>query len=203
MRRGRFIVLEGPDKSGKSTHAALLVKELRTRGLRVVHTREPGGTKFAEAVRKILLSNDYVVQPLAELLLYEAARAQHTQDVLLPALRRGATVVSERYTMASLAYQGLGRRLGLPLVRRLNDIASSRLRPDLTLILDIPESCLKTRDPSRQLDRLEKESFTFHRRVRRAYLLLSKSEPRTKLVDADRPSANVRRDILELVKRLF
>jgi len=203
MRRGRFIVLEGPDKSGKSTHAALLAKELKARGLRVVHTREPGGTKFAEAVRLILLAPEHRVHPLSELLLYEAARAQHTQDVLLPALRRGAVVLCERYTLASLAYQGFGRRLGLPLVRQLNRIAASGLEADLTLILDIPESCLKTRDPSRKLDRLEKESLSFHRRVRLAYRRLSKSEPMTRLIDADRPSADVHRDILKLIDPLF
>jgi dTMP kinase len=154
-------------------------------------------------VRKILLSNAHIVHPLSELLLYEAARAQHTEDVLLPALRRGSVVISERYTLASLAYQGFGRRLGLPLVRQLNRIAASGLQPDLTLVLDIPESCLKTRDPSRKLDRLEKESLAFHRRVRRAYRRLSRSEPKTRLIDADRPGADVHRDILRLIEPLF
>ncbi|MEK7656569.1 MAG: dTMP kinase, partial [Elusimicrobiota bacterium] len=102
-RRGRFIVLEGPDKSGKSTHAALLMDALHGRGLRALHTREPGGTFFAEAIRTILLDPRNKVHPLSELLLYEAARAQHTQEILLPALRAGKVVVCERYTLATLA----------------------------------------------------------------------------------------------------
>lgn len=203
MRRGKFIVLEGPDKSGKSTHAALLIQELKARGLRVVHTREPGGTAFAEAVRWILLSNEFKVHALAELLLYEAARAQHTQDVLLPGLRSGAVVLCERYTLASLAYQGYGRGMPLALVRSLNRIASSALKPDLTLVLDIPESCLKTRDTSRKLDRLEKERPCFHRRVREGYRRLARKEPKTALINADRPKEEVHKDILRLIERVL
>lgn len=201
MRRGRFIVLEGPDKSGKSTHAALLVKELKARGLRVVHTREPGGTAFAEAVRAILLSNEFKVHALSELLLYEAARAQHTQDVLLPGLAAGAVVICERYTLASLAYQGFGRGMPIRLVRSLNRIASSALQPDLTLVMDIPETCLKTRDASRKLDRLEKMSRTFHRRVREGYRRLARAEPKTSLINANRPKEEVHKDILRLIER--
>src|SRR5438046_2406772 len=114
---GKFIVLEGPDKCGKSTQAALLADRLRERGFSVVHTREPGGTSFAEAIRKILLDDSHRVDPLAELLLYEAARAQHTKEKLLPALEQGQTVIAERYTLATLAYQGFARGLDLGLIR--------------------------------------------------------------------------------------
>src|SRR5882672_4768513 len=100
-RAGKFIVLEGPDKSGKSTQAALLVKHLSRRKIRFLHTREPGGTSFAEAIRKILLDPHHEVDPLAELLLYEAARAQHTREKLAPALHAGKVVVCERYTLAT------------------------------------------------------------------------------------------------------
>jgi len=203
VKRGKFIVLEGPDKSGKSTHAARLVHELRARGRKVVHTREPGGTAFAEAIRSILLSNEYTVHPLAEILLYEAARAQHTHGLILPALRRGEVVLSERYTMATLAYQGGGRHLAMPLVRRLNRIATSGLVPDLTVVLDIPGSCLKTRDRRRKLDRLERESLAFHRRVREAYRRLARREPKTALVDADRPKEAVHADLLALIEKVL
>ncbi|MEK7745266.1 MAG: dTMP kinase [Elusimicrobiota bacterium] len=198
-RRGRLIVLEGPDKSGKSTHAALLMDALRRRGLKTLHTREPGGTSFAEAVREILLDPRNKVHPLSELLLYEAARAQHTQELLLPALRGGKTIVCERYTLATLAYQGFGRGLPLPLVRRLNAAATSGLRADLTLVLDIPDARFLDRATTRKLDRLELESRRFRLTVARAYRRLARTEPRTVLIDADRPKAAVHEEILERV----
>ena len=195
-RRGRLIVLEGPDKSGKSTHAALLMDALRGRGLKTLHTREPGGTSFAEAVREILLDPRNKVHPLSELLLYEAARAQHTQELLLPALRAGKTIVCERYTLATLAYQGFGRGLSLPLVRRLNAAATSGLTADLTLVLDIPDARFLDRATTRTLDRLELESRRFRLTVARAYRRLARTEPRTVLIDADRPKADVHEEIL-------
>lgn len=201
--KGLFLVLEGPDKSGKSTHAARLVRELRSRGRRVVHTREPGGTAFAEAVRALLLSPRYSVRPLAELFLYEAARAQHTEEVLLPALRRGAIVVCERYTLATLAYQGFGRRLPLPMVRLLNRIATSGLRPRRTLVLDVPEARFRDRDPGRRLDRLERENSAFRRRVREGYRRLARREPGTAVIDADRPIEDVHAELLRRVEPLL
>lgn len=202
-RRGRFIVLEGPDKSGKSTQARLLVAELRRRRKTVIHTREPGGTKLSEGIRRLLLDPSGKVCPLAELLLYEASRAQHTQALILPALRRGETVVSERYSLATLAYQGGARGLPMAMVRQLNRIATSGLRPDLTLVLDIPDSGFRTRDPGRKHDRLELESMAFRRRVRDAYRRLSRTEPRTVLIDSDRAPEAVKTDILGRVLRLF
>jgi dTMP kinase len=198
-RKGSFIVLEGPDKSGKSTQAALLVQALRAMGLSVVHTREPGGTSFAEAVRSVLLDPRQTVCPLAELLLYEAARAQHTEEVIRPALARGEVVLSERYTLATLAYQAGGRGLPVRLVRGLNRTATGGLRPDLTLVLDIPDSEFGVRDPSRRHDRLEKESSAFRRKVRRAYRRLAKTEPRTFVIDSRREKPVVHADILKRV----
>lgn len=197
-KKGRFIVLEGPDKSGKSTQAVLLVQALRKRGLRVVHTREPGGTAFAEAVRAVLLDPKHKVVPLAELLLYEAARAQHTEELLLPALRRGDVVVSERYTLATLAYQAGGRGLAVPLVRSLNRVATRGLEPDLCLVLDIPDSEFGKRDRRRRLDRLEKEGSDFRLKVRKAYRRLARLEPRTVLVDSRRDMAAVHFRVLTL-----
>ncbi|MFA5138591.1 MAG: dTMP kinase [Elusimicrobiota bacterium] len=202
-RRGRFIVLEGPDKSGKSTQALALVRELRRRGRTVVHTREPGGTALSEGIRELLLDPSQKVCALAEVLLYEASRAQHTQQLILPALRSGKTVLSERYALATLAYQGGARGLPMRLVRRLNRIATSGLRPDLTLVLDIPDARFRTRDPGRRHDRLERESMAFRRRVRDAYRRLSRTEPRTLLIDSDRPPEAVRTDILRRVLRLY
>lgn len=197
--KGIFIVLEGPDKSGKSTQARLLAEALLRRGRRVIHTREPGGTAFAEAIRSLLLDPGHRIQPLAELLLYEAARAQHTEEILRPALAAGKVVVCERYTLATLAYQGHGRGLPLPLTRTLNRIATGGLRPDLTVVLDVPDSAFRRRDPTRAHDRLERAPAAFRRRVRAGYRTLARSEPRTRLLDGSRSPSDVHRDILALV----
>lgn len=199
--RGAFIVLEGPDKSGKSTQAKRLVAALRAEGREAVHTREPGGTGLAEAVRRVVLDPELKVHPLAELLLYEAARAQHTAELIRPALARGAVVVCERYTLATLVYQGLARGLGVGLCRRVDRVATAGLVPDLTVVLDIPPSLFSRRDPSRAHDRLEREAPAFRRRVRDGYLGLAKSLPRTCVVDADRPEDAVAADVAARVAR--
>lgn len=200
---GKFIVLEGPDKCGKSTQAALLADRLRVKGLAVIHTREPGGTSFAEAIRKILLDCEHRVDPLAELLLYEAARAQHTKEKLLPALAAGGVVVAERYTLATLAYQGFARGLDLDLIRRLNHIASFALKPDLTIVLDIPELEFGSRDKSRELDRLEKESEGFRRKVREGYRKLARCERGVVLLNGKLGIAELHERISELVEPLL
>ncbi len=200
-RKGAFIVLEGPDKSGKSTQAALLARALRAQGREVIHTREPGGTSFAEKIRAILLDKRHKVEPMAELLLYEAARAQHTAEVVLPALRAGKIVISERYTLATLAYQGFARGLALPVIRRLNAIASFDTKADLTVVLDIPEPSFKTRDRKRRLDRLESEPVTFRRKVREGYKRLARREPACVLLDGTLPVEVLHRKLLLLSRR--
>jgi len=199
MARGAFVVLEGPDKSGKSTQAALLARRLRSRGVPFLHTREPGGTSFAEAIRRILLNPRHRVHPVAELLLYEAARAQHTREKILPALRAGRLVVSERYPLATLAYQGCGRGLGLGLIRRLDAAATGGLKPDLTILLDIPEGQFRSRGRERRRDRLERESSLFRRRVRQGYRRLARREPRIVLLDGGASVARLHEEIIRLV----
>lgn len=201
MRQGRFIVLEGPDKSGKSTQAALLVRALKREGRRVVHTREPGGTRFAEAIRRVVLDPAHRVAPLAELLLYEAARAQHTAEKVVPALERGDIVLCERYTMATLAYQGHGRGLPMPLIRRLNAIATGGLTPDLTVVLDLDEAGSRGR-PRRHADRLEREPSTFRARVRAGYRKLARG-PRAALVDGGRGVDEVHAEIMRRVRKVL
>jgi dTMP kinase len=201
-RRGRFIVLEGPDKCGKSTQAKLLARHLRRRGIRFIHTREPGGTGLAEAIRAVLLDPRHEVDPLAELLLYEASRAQHTREKILPALRKGSWVLSERYSLATMAYQGCARGLAMPMIRTLDRIATGGLRPDLTIVLDIPESEFASRDRARRLDRLERESLAFRKRVREGYRRLARTEPGCVLINGRRPLAEVQADIVRRVERL-
>lgn len=203
MKKGIFIVLEGPDKSGKSTQARLLARHFKKKKIPVVHTREPGGTSFAEAIRRILLSTKHRVDPIAELLLYEAARAQHTRDKLLPAVQEGKVVISERYTLATLAYQGFARGLSLSMINRLNHIASFGLKPDLTLVLDIPETEFGTRDQARTLDRLESESAQFRKKVREGYRALARTQPKVLILNGRRDKMKLHLEIVGKVERLL
>lgn len=195
--RGLFVVLEGPDKCGKSTQAKLLVEGLRGLGRDVVHTREPGGTSFAEEIRSILLSTKHRVDPLAELLLYEAARAQHTQETIRPALAAGKLLVCERYVLSTRVYQGYARGLSLALVDQANALATGGLNPDLTVVLDIPNSEFASRDAARELDRLESEPDSFRRKVREGYRKLAPKD--ALLLDGRLPVAELQRLILERV----
>lgn len=196
-RSGLFVVLEGPDKSGKSTQARLLAEALRARGLTVLHTREPGGTSVAEGVRAVLLNPQLSIDPVAELFLYEASRAQHVAEKIRPALARGETVVCERFTMSSDVYQGCARGLGLKTTRALNAAATGGLKPDLTIVLDMPVEQFDSRDKQRELDRLEREHVSFRVAVRKGYRKLAKSSPKTVLLDATKPQAVLHRMILE------
>jgi dTMP kinase len=200
-RRGAFLVLEGPDKSGKSTQARLLAEALRARGRVVLHTREPGGTSVAEGVRAVLLNPQLEIDPVAELFLYEASRAQHVAEKIRPALARGETVVCERFTMSSDVYQGLARGLGLKTTRALNAAATGGLEPDLTFVLDMPVEHFDTRDAARELDRLEREHVSFRVAVRKGYRRLAKSSRRTVLLDGTKPQADIHELILARATR--
>jgi dTMP kinase len=201
--KGLFIVFEGPDKSGKSTQARLLADTLRGRGHAVLHTREPGGTSVAEGVRKVLLDPALTIDPLAELFLYEASRAQHTNEKIIPALKAGQVVISERFTMSTDAYQGEARGLGLKTTTALNRIATGGLRPDLTILLDIPVAEFDTRDQGRELDRLERENAEFRLKVRKGYLKAAKADARAVVLNGRLPADVLQKKILTLVgKRL-
>lgn len=180
MKKGLLITFEGPEGSGKTTHIKLLAAYLRSQGRRVLLTREPGGTALAARIRKLLLEGDEGISPTAELFLYEADRAQHIHETVGPALRKGQIVLCDRYTDSTLAYQGYGRRLDLKVIATLNAIASSHLKPVLTLLLDVPvERGLKqARQKKNGHDRLERAGLPFHQRVRRGFLALARSEPK-------------------------
>jgi dTMP kinase len=201
--KGVFIVLEGPDRSGKSTQAALLKTWLEERGREVVVTREPGGTRLSEQIREILLDPRSNVEPMTELFLYETSRIKHTLEKILPALKAGKAVICDRYTLSTTAYQGYGRGLDLKTVETLNRIATLNLKPDLTLVLDIPDRIFAQREHLRAgRDRMERQSDLFRRRVNRAYKLLAR-RPGVTRVDAGRPIDAIQDDIRARVAKLL
>jgi len=186
--RGRFITLEGPEGSGKTTAARHLADWLRGRGVDVVLTHEPGGTPLGDEVRRIVLHLRGVSDALdrrADALLYAAARAQHTSHVILPALERGAWVISARYSDSSLAYQGDGYGNDMGEMRRLQEFATYGTRPDLTLLLDVPVEVGLARKRHGDWNRFEDtEGAAFFEQVRAGYMRLAAAEPdRIKLVD--------------------
>lgn len=176
MKRGFLITFEGIEGSGKSTHVRRLVPFLKKRGYRVLHLREPGGTPAGEAIRRILLSTEYRgLTALAEVLLYEAARAEIVRKKILPALNAGQIVLCDRFQDATEAYQSAGG-IGHALIERLGREACQGLRPNLTIFLDLPvEEGLRR---SGRGDRIEQKPLSYHRRVQRAYLRIWKREPR-------------------------
>ncbi len=203
MKRGIFIVLEGPDRSGKSTQASLLKAWLEERGREVVVTREPGGTRLSEQIRKILLDPKSNIEPMTELFLYETSRIKHTLEKIMPALKAGKVIICDRYTLSTTAYQGYGRGLDLKTVETLNRIATMNLKPHLTLVLDIPDRIFAQREHLRAgRDRMERQSDLFRRRVNRAYKLLAR-RPGVTRVDAGRSIDEIQGDIRARVARLL
>jgi dTMP kinase len=186
---GQFITFEGVEGCGKTTQIRLLAEALRQKGQKVTLTREPGGCPIADKIRHILLdAENSSMTPLAELLLYAAARAQHIAEVIAPALDSGEVVLCDRFTDATVAYQGYGRALDLQQIMQLNSMVASKYKPDLTILLDCPaETGLKrairrieknSAEDATALreERFEKESIEFHKRVREGYLSLAGRE---------------------------
>lgn len=201
-----FVTFEGIEGSGKTTQITLLKKALQKKGHSVFITREPGGTVIGDQIREVLLKRqNKKLVPLAELLLYEASRAQHVQEKIKPALQKGKIVISDRYSDATTVYQGVARALSTELTDKLNRIATENLNPHLTFILDCPvETGLKRllrRTISRaQFDRIEQEKISFHQKVRQGYLRLAKKEPhRVKVIDARGLAKQIHGDILKQV----
>ncbi len=201
---GVLITLEGVDGAGKSSHIEYIADAVRASGRpHVVTTREPGGTELAERLRQAILSEP--MSALVETLLVFAARADHVTKVIRPALEAGTSVVCDRFTDATLAYQGAGHGVPDDLIGRLADAAHPGLKPDRTLVFDCPYEVARQRlaKTGRALDRFEREDAAFHERVRQTYLRLAKAEPaRIRIIDASRDFEAVRKSIQEALKGL-
>ena len=184
---GLFITIEGTDGAGKTTQIKLLEKYLRDKGFKVVCTREPGGTPISEKIRDIIIDkNNTEMTDITEALLYAAARAQHTSEVIIPALNDGGIVISDRYLDSSIVYQGFARGMGEKLIKGINRYAVGELEPDITFFLRLkPEDGILRKEKQTDLDRIEMEKAGFHQRVYDGYVRLSKRfKDRIKVIDA-------------------
>lgn len=207
-----FITFEGIEGSGKTTQIRLLNERMTKQGHQVVVTREPGGCPIADRIRSILLDpENSALVPRAELLLYAAARAQHVSEIIRPALQAGSTVLCDRFTDATLAYQGYGRRLDHGLIKQLNQLASEEIQPDLTLLLDLPVEQGLGRALQREVlaqdsteGRFEREAVEFHQRVRSGYRTLADQDPeRYRIIDAALPLEQIHREVSTIIDQFM
>ena len=209
-KRGRFITFEGPEGGGKTTQARQLIQRLEAAGREVVYTREPGGTPTGEAIRDILQHNKTQedISPTAEVLLFAASRAQLVAHVILPALKRGAWVVCDRFADSTTAYQGYGRGFDREQMIAINSFAIDGATPDLTFLLDVEldegfrRISVRHQEKDSPLDRIEQEARSFHERVRQGYLDMARRWPeRFRVIDGMREEATVHEEIWEWVTR--
>ena len=207
-----FITFEGVEGSGKTTQIQRLKKYLTQKGIPCKVTREPGGCSIGERIRKILLNPDHCeMTPATELLLYEAARAQHVIEVIKPFIEKEGVVLCDRFIDATLAYQGYGRGLDLKWIQRLNRLSSQGIRPDVTFLLDCPSDVGLKRAIQRNRtlkqekeERFEREEIQFHQRVRKGYLAIARKEPRrVKVIDTREGEEKVFEKIQKIVDNLI
>ena len=205
--KGFFITIEGPEGAGKSTLANSIEKFLVSYGRKCLRTREPGGTPLAEKLRGVLKqhSGDETLHTMTELFLMEAARVQHVEEVIRPAVADGYVVICDRFYDSTSAYQGGARSVDMQVIRNLNDLAVAGCHPDLTLLLDLPVECGfartgKRQETSGEFDRFEQEGLEFHRTVRRTFLQLAEAEPeRIKIIDASRTAPEIAEEVEKLI----
>ena len=202
---GKLITLEGIDGSGKSTQMRMLAGELRLRGVDIIATQEPGGTPLGRRLREAFLETEEQVDPLAELLLFAADRAQHVNLLIRPAVSEGKIVISDRFADATFAYQGAGRGFPEETVNEVISLATGGLKPDLTLFFDLSVERALTRandsdSEHRTTNRMDLETSEFYDRVRKAYLGIAEREPgRFRVIDADRSISEIHHDVMDIV----
>jgi len=198
-----FITLEGPEGSGKSSHMTPLAEAIRQAGYPVVITREPGGTPIGDEIRKTLLNlKNTAMHPTTEILLFQASRAQHVQELILPSIRAGKVVLCDRFADSTLAYQGYGHQTDLQELAQIIRFATGGFQPDLTLLLDVDiEIGLQRRSSDQESwNRLDAKEKAFHQRVRKGYLAMSAAQPeRWAVVDASQPLDQVQQALIEVV----
>lgn len=202
LAKGIFISLEGIEGTGKTTQSRLLSEVLIEKGYEVVLTHEPGGTAIGDRIREILLHvNHGAMSYMTELLLYNAARAQHISEKILPAIKAGKIVITDRFIDSTVAYQGYGRGIDIQLIKSINNIATEGVKPDLTIIFDLDvETGMKRNRGINKIDRLELEDIEFHRKVRDGYLKIANEEPqRIKVIDASTSIEDVRAKVWEII----
>jgi dTMP kinase len=202
--KGLFIVLEGPDGSGKSTMANKIGEYYKLKGKEIEFTREPGGTNISEKIRELILDNNNVEMDYrTEALLYAAARAQLVSQKIIPWLENGKVVISERFVYSSLVYQGLGRGLNIEDIKKINDFAICNIVPDLVLLFDIdPEKALNRKLRFNNGDRLENENISFHRRVYDGYKQIAKYYPEIKIINAERSIEELFEEIKNIINSI-
>lgn len=204
--KGLFITLEGPDGSGKSTIIKLLGEHLKEKNIEFIQTREPGGTPIGEEIRDMILDEKNTnMGPETEALLYAASRGQHIHEKILPALEEGKLVLCDRFLLSSLAYQGVGRELGIDRVKAINDFAIRGVEPDLILFFHIdPELTLMRKTVHLGGDRLEQEGSAFHRKVYEGYMdLLNKYPKNIKIIDARKSVQEVLSESIKEIEKLL
>jgi len=199
--KGMFITVEGPDGSGKTTQLQLLVRSLTEKGYEVVVTREPGGTKVGNSIREVLLSPEHdEMTPRVEMMLYAASRAQNIDQVIRPALKRGAIVVCDRFVDASIAYQGYGLQYDLNQILSLNEWATAGIKPDLTFLFDLtPDQASRRMKDRGQLDRIESRDESFHQRVYDGFKKILEQHPdRMVRIDANATIEMIQDEVLDI-----
>jgi len=204
LKKGLFITFEGPEGCGKSTHSRLISSFLRKEGYDILYTREPGGTPLGDRIRDVLLNMKSIdIPPLSEMLLFEASRFALLEEVIRPALKEKKIVISDRFNSATLVYQGYAGGVDPRDIRKVEEVSIGKTRPDLTIILDIEAK--KGLKKIRLRDRMESKALSFHKRVRKGYLLLAKKEKNIKVVKTeetiDATFRKVKKEVLDVIRR--
>ena len=203
MAKGLFITFEGGDGCGKTTQIKLIDEYLRNKGYKTLLTREPGSKGLGVKLREILLNYDGEVSPTCESFLFLADRAQHVDCIIKPALEEGTIVLCDRHTDSTVAYQGYGRGLDLEQIYKLNNIATSGLKPDLTVVLDVDVENSQAR-VGKEKDRMESAGVEFFERVRKGFLEIAKREPsRVKVIDSTQSIEDIHKQVVELIQKCF
>ncbi len=203
---GLFITMEGTDGAGKSTQLKLLNEYLKNKGFDVVFVREPGGTNISEKIRDIILDiENKEMHYMTEALLYASSRAQLVNEVINPKLKKGAIVICDRFVDSSIVYQGIARNLGVDVIKKINNIATGGLIPDITFFLDLsPKDAIKRKKEQKQLDRLESEKSHFYQKVYDGYkMLIKQNSERIKVIDANKSIEEMHKEIIKNLEKLF